>query len=111
MLNVFSVSAFSKPAASKQRFQAPISAPICQLCGSGLGVLFKRRMTMRFIAGVLFIFVFPYLLWKASVAFAVPYFGITNHPSLAAAGIIAIPALISLVIGLFCASGMKLPDN
>ena len=66
---------------------------------------------MRFIAGVLFIFVFPYLLWKASVAFAVPYFGITNHASIAAIAIIAIPAAISLVIGCFCASGMKLPDN
>ncbi len=66
---------------------------------------------MRFIAGVLFIFVFPYLLWKAAVTYALPYFGISQHATVAAIAIVAIPAAISLAIGCFCASGVRLPDN
>jgi hypothetical protein len=71
----------------------------------------KGDCSMRFIAGVLFIFVFPYLLWKFAVAYAVPFFGITHHASIAAVAMIAIPAGISLFIGGICASGMRLPDN
>jgi hypothetical protein len=66
---------------------------------------------MRFIMGVLFIFVFPYFLWKAASMWAVPFFGISQHATVAAAAIVAIPALISLAIGIFCASGARLPDN
>ena len=66
---------------------------------------------MRFIAGVLFIFVIPYELWNAAVAYAVPFFGITKHVTPAAIAIAAIPGIISLAIGCFAASGMKLPDN
>jgi hypothetical protein len=66
---------------------------------------------MRFIAGVLFIFVFPYLLWRAAMLYVIPYFGITHHITLAVIVTIAIPGAVSLVIGGFCASGMALPDN
>jgi len=66
---------------------------------------------MRFIFGVLFIFVFPYLLYQAAMKWAIPYFAIAQHEFVAAIAIITIPAAISLVIGIFCASGARLPDN
>ena len=65
---------------------------------------------MRFIAGILFIFVFPYLMWKAALAYAIPYFGVTQHVTVAAIAMIAIPAGFSILIGGFCASGIS-PDN
>jgi hypothetical protein len=66
---------------------------------------------MRFIMGVLFLFVFPYLMWKAAMLYAIPFFGIVNHVTIAAIAIIAIPAGFSIFIGGFCASGVALPDN
>jgi hypothetical protein len=65
----------------------------------------------RFLAGVVFIFVLPYLFFKLAMWYAVPFFGITNHQWLAAVGMAVLPSIPSLLIGWFCASGARLPDN
>lgn len=59
----------------------------------------------KFLFGVLFMFVIPYLLYKGAMA-AMP-----NPDTAAAIGYTFFFDIISVLIGIWCAKGCSLPDN
>jgi hypothetical protein len=63
------------------------------------------------LAAVIFLIAIPYGLYRGSIAWLIPFFGITHHVSVCAIGLVSIPMILSLLIGWWCAKGCWLPDN
>lgn len=66
---------------------------------------------MKFIGTLVFAVAIPWLLFKLALWFLIPFFGITNNPTIAAVLFASIPCGISLVIAACIGGFVKLPDN
>lgn len=71
----------------------------------------KESLAMRFLLAIILTFGIPYLLYWLAITLLIPFFGITNHPVLAAILITCIPSGFCVFAGFMLGSGAKFPDN